>query len=289
MKEVNELIAAARRVDVASQLLHANAILLKQWKDKARPFFVPANLREEELQQQLVTCRESLLQLQQQSAAVAAAAALVSASLRGVASKKDMRSLIYQEATAEAWRDLLQLALLRKEIDALEQSFKKATHQQPTTAQAKADDALPATMPENETDDAQAQGKALQHPPSHGVQEESAAHADSSESSSSNRSNHSRKSSSSGSSRSSAKSNSSKSRSGGSSEGQHSDRSSKRNTSSSSSSSSRSVSSFDSGGDSDRPSDAEAAAKTPKAVEAAKAATAATIALAAAKAAAQEQ
>ncbi|KAL8442769.1 hypothetical protein Emag_006253 [Eimeria magna] len=109
MEEVSDLLAAARRVEVASQLLHANAILLRQWKDKAKPFFVPANLREEELQQQLVTCRESLLQLQQQSAGIAAAAALLSASLPGRAFKKEKRSLIYHEATAEAWRDLLQL------------------------------------------------------------------------------------------------------------------------------------------------------------------------------------
>ncbi|CDJ57015.1 hypothetical protein, conserved [Eimeria maxima] len=103
------LVEAARKVDIPSLLLFANAFVLQQQRQQQQPYFVPATRAEGELQQQLLQCRERLLRLLQQSAATAAAGAAVAVAIAGNSYyDKDSRALIFNETTAETWNDLLQ-------------------------------------------------------------------------------------------------------------------------------------------------------------------------------------
>ncbi|XP_026193325.1 homeotic protein female sterile-like [Cyclospora cayetanensis] len=109
LHEINSLVTAARKMDVASILLHANAIMLQQQQELQQPFFVPTRTGEDKLQVQLIQCREALIQLQHKSSAAAAAAVAVAAAIPGRSlQSRDRRPLLYTEATSEAWTDLLQ-------------------------------------------------------------------------------------------------------------------------------------------------------------------------------------
>ena len=107
---LRRFVEAARRIDVSSLLLYANAFLLQQQRQLHPPCFLPSSREEERLHQQLLLCRETLLQLLQQSAATAAAGAAVAAAIPGSGCpQKDNRVLIFNRTTAEAWNNLLQV------------------------------------------------------------------------------------------------------------------------------------------------------------------------------------